>query len=183
MLASMSIKQFGIYSAKILNVLYDSFPIPVFIDRNEVISQYLSFDQVAELERLRLGRDMAELVQMTNDETEIERAQQALPDISSRISNLEESQRSDRNNQEKIYDGTISFLVAEGLIRPINRQGYQLTAKGFSHLNKKVQGGGISDSDKTYIVALRSLLEKSSAATFDIAAGTAVNVITKLISY
>ena len=44
-----NVDQFAIYSAKIFDLLYDSFPIPRSISRNEIISEYLTFSRHEEL--------------------------------------------------------------------------------------------------------------------------------------
>ncbi|MDO9179523.1 MAG: hypothetical protein Q7U16_14575 [Agitococcus sp.] len=181
---SENIDQFAIYSAKIFQLLYDYFPIPESIDHNEIICEYFTFDQSENLKVLKTKRDIASIIDATNDEELKSKIPKNLPVILEQITELEEAQRNDKDRQQQIYEGTLEFLTAEGLLRKYANGRYQLTSKGFSHLNKSFKDGGIvDDKDKTNISVLKAIFEKSSDTSLQVAAGTAVNVLTKILGY
>lgn len=180
---SENIDQFAIYSAKIFEVLYDSFPIPRTLDKNSIISEYLTFDQSDELKELKIKYDFAEIIEMIDDEDLKERTRQKIPTIKARIMELENEQRYDRHLQEMIYEGTLDFLTFERLVRECTWGGYQLTSKGFSHLNMIFEDGKISDDKRSNIAILKAIFEKSSDTSLQVAAGTAVNVVTRILGY
>jgi hypothetical protein len=182
----VNIEQFAIYSAKIFEVLYDSFPIPTSLDRNSIISEYLTFDQSEELKKLKLKNDIADIAEtvvFSDDEDWNEGLKHQLPAIKTRIFELENEQRNDRHRQELIYGGTLDFLIFEQLLRELESGGYQLTAKGFSHLNKVFEDGKISADRRSNIAILKTIFEKSSDASIQVAAGTAINVVTRILGY
>lgn len=180
---SENIDQFALYAAKIFELLYDSFPIPLAIDRNEVISAYLAFDRHDELKTLKTKEGVAEILEHTDDEEMKARARKALPAIQTQIAELEQIKRSDRRRQEQIYEGTLVFLTSEEIIRNYDREGYQLTSKGFSHLNKSFKDGSISNEESTNISLLKNVFKKSAETSLQLATGIATNVITQVIGY
>lgn len=180
---SDNIDQFAIYSAKIFQMLYDSFPVTLVIDRDEIINEYLTFNQGEELKSLNLKKSVTEILSFVDDSDEIKSAQDRLPDIKNRITELENEKRGDRDHQIQVYSGTFNFLISEGLIREGDPRGCQLTSKGFSHLNKSFKDGAITSENKTHIAALKTIFEKSSDTSLQVAAGTAVNVVTRILGY
>lgn len=180
---SVNIDQFAIYSAKIFEVLYDSFPISASLNRDFIISEYLTFDHSDELKDLKMRYEFADLLGVTDNEDFKSWFKQQLPNIKARIFELEHEQRCDRHRQEAIYNGTLDFLISESLIREIESGGYKLTSKGFSHLNMVFEDGAISGNSKSNIAILKSIFEKSSDVSLQVAAGTAVNVVTGMLGY
>lgn len=180
---SVNIDQFSIYSAKILEILYDSFPIPILLTQNSIISEYLTFDQSEELEKLKIKRGLSDIIEMTGDKELTEGIKSQRPAIESQIAELENEQRYDKQHQEMIYKGTLDFLRYEQLLRKLETGKYQLTSKGFSHLNKVFESGEISIDRKSNIAILKSIFKKSSDTSLKIAAGTAVNVISRMLGY
>lgn len=182
---SNNINQFGLYTAKIFDILYDSFPIPTTLTRKEIIAEYLLFDKEKELIELKTKKDFTELFDLIHvDDHELKtQARNALPKINEKLKSIESDQRSDRNKQVAIYEGTLEFLVSEDLIRDSKNGGYQLTSKSFTHLNKTFTDGSIEGVEKSFISALKAVFLKSSSTTVDIAAGTAINVLTKFMGY
>lgn len=181
---SENIDQFAIYSAKIFQLLYDSFPIPKSINPNEVTAEYLTFELNDELDNLKLKLDIANIAEYIVDDEPKLKEQTKLPAIKDQIMTLEEEKLTDKNKQKAIYDGTLEFLTSEGLLRKYDNGGYQLTSKGFSHLNKTFKDGNITDDkNKTNISVLKTIFDKTSDTSFQVAAGTAVNVITKILGY
>jgi DNA-binding helix-hairpin-helix protein with protein kinase domain len=178
---SKKIDQFAIYAAKIFEIMYDSFPIPSSLNRSKIISEYLSIEPRGELNALRNKIYVADMTALTKEEKEpIQKAIKELPDNKKRMAEIEEKQRIDRHLQERIYEGTIEFLVFEGLLRKCEAEEYQLTSKGFSHLNKEFKDGKISE---THIANFRNVLKKSSNMSLQVATGTAVNVVTSMLGY
>lgn len=178
-----NINKFAIYSAKILEILHDSFPIPISLHRDSIISEYLTFDRGDELKDLKLSHDIADLIQSSEDEELWNSIKEKIPAIKSKISDLEKVQYSDMRHQQQIYDGTLDFLIYEELLRECESGGYQLTSKGFSHLNMIFKKGEISDDKRSNIAILKTIFEKSSDTSLQVAAGTAVNVITRMLGY
>ena len=179
---SDNVDQFSIYAAKILEILHDNFPIPSTIDRREVIAEYLTFKNHQELKKLQIARDFSEIVDYVDDEDLKAKAKENRPAIEARLAELERDQRSDVERQEQIFNGTLNFLCSESLIRDCDDR-YQLTAKGFSHLNKSFKGGEITDERDKNISVLKTILEKSSEISLQVAAGTMTNVLTKILDY
>jgi hypothetical protein len=180
---SQNINQFALYSAKIFELLYDSFPVPLSISKDEVIAQYLTFDQDKELKELKMQQGIAEISIMTEDEELKARAIKNMPAFAASVAKLKQKQRLDRNQQEEIYGGTLTFLLCEGIIRECNRGTYQLTSKGFSHLNKSFKDGSINEAESTNISALKAIFKTSADTSVQVASGVAVNVITRILGY
>jgi hypothetical protein len=180
---SENIDQFSLYAAKIFELLYDSFPIPLTIDRIEVISAYLAFDRHDELKNLEIKEGIAEIFEYTNNEELMATAKKSLPAIKAQIAELEKIKLSDRSRQEQIYEGTLTFLMCEEIIRKHEHKGFQLTSKGFSHLNKSFKDGSISQEESKNISLLKNVFKKSADTSLQLATGIATNVITRIIGY
>jgi hypothetical protein len=77
-----------------------------------------------------------------------------------------------------VFDGTVAFLLSEGFIRSNDDRTYQLTLKGFTHLNKRFEQTGIQESTR-HIDRLVELLrpDKFSGA---VASGTLASLISKI---
>ena len=179
---SNNIDQFSIYTAKIFEILYDSFPIPSAIDDREIIKNYLTFNKNKELEELKHKRECIGLFSIINDEKANAIAKEYAPIINKQYSELEHELLVEKRQQKQIFNGTLDFLCYEGLIRECD-YGYQLTSKGFSHLNKSFKGGEITNENDRNISILKSVFEKSSETSLQVAAGTIVNVLTKVLGY
>ena len=181
---SANIDKFAIYSAKIFQILYDSFPISRTINKDEIILECLDFDKSEELKQLRTQIDIASFAEYTDDDEFKLKVQHKLPMIEAKAKELEEAQYSDKKIQNLICEGTLEFLASEDFIRQYDNGRYQLTSKGFSHLNKTFKDGLITDDDnKTNISVLKKIFDKTSDTSLQVAAGTAVNIITKVLGY
>ncbi len=176
-----NIQQFSLYSAKIFQLLYSSFPVPVGIDRDIMIEEFLYFDKNDELKNLQNTRSHGELITLLGKATpEIENK---IRQVSEAAYALEHEQRRDEDNQLAIYNGTIDFLAAEKLVIFIPNQGYRLTAKAFSHLNKTFEETGIKENDSSYITAIKKLFSNTGSMSREVAVGTAITLIPKLLGY
>ena len=176
------IEQFGLYTAKIFELLYDSFPVPLTLNKNNIISEYLMFNQDDELMYLKSKKVFADSPEyLSNDEELKQKAKLAAPSIESKIESLEKEKLVDRNRQQQIYEGTKEFLISENFIRECKDGEYQLTSKAFSHLNKIFKEGSLDDDRKTYISVIKDIFAKSSAASLKAAMDMAVSVVTSLL--
>lgn len=188
---SQNIEQFSLYTAKIFDILYDSFPVAIRLDEREIIAEYLLFDKEDELEKLRIKKDCSELIEDFNNYEELKdlvvynKSEKNLSDIISSLSTditlLEIEKDRDKDKQIQIYNGTLTFLLNENLLRKDSHSRFQLTSKSFSHLNKVFKHGSVENSDQTFISACKSIFRKTSSSSVDIAVGTAINIITKYL--
>ena len=148
-----NIEQFSLYTAKIFDVLYEEFPVPSGLDTNGIITEYLQFYEHEELKKLHLQKDFCEIVEQAGDKELKKKMLEKKPVIKENSYALESKKRDDQYKQESIYQGTLDFLISEGLIQVCPRGGYRLTAKSFSHLNKTFTDGKVGSS--SYIVLAR----------------------------
>lgn len=176
-----NIKQFSLYAAKIFKELYDCFPVPVSIDRNKMISDCLLFDKNDELKELKVKKDMADLLIDIDHNGQKRNIEKKIAPIQERYSELENEKRNEIKNQTTIFDNTLNFLASEGLIHVPEGGGYVLTAKAFSHLNKKFENGVLDDEESSYIKTIKSIFSRSAGATEKIGIGLAVKVIPSLL--
>ncbi len=173
-----NIEQFSLYTAKIFEELYDSFPIPKGLDHDKAISDCLSFDKHKELEDLKNKQDIAQLLIDIGHE-DAERIEGKLSEFKHEYSTLETEKRSEIRLQKAILNSTLEFLLSEGLVREAESGGYVLTAKAFSHLNKGFEGGVIKDEDSTYIKAIKRIFSADTAQKIGV--GLATKVIPSLL--
>jgi hypothetical protein len=116
---SKNINQFAIYTAKLFDILYDSFPVPINIDRNKIINEYLCFDKDKEIKELKTKQGIGDLVMAIedNDTEKRDRVKKSLTRINEEVDSLETEKTNDRKNQISIFEGTMDFLLSEQLIR------------------------------------------------------------------
>jgi hypothetical protein len=57
-----NIEQFSLYTAKIFSVLYEAFPVPVTLDRDKIIFEYIKFDKYDELKELNLKKGFSDII-------------------------------------------------------------------------------------------------------------------------
>ncbi|MDO6569096.1 hypothetical protein Q4561_18645 [Alteromonas sp. 1_MG-2023] len=169
-----NIEQFSLYTAKIFEELYDSFPIPKGLDQDKAISDCLSFAKHEELQDLKNKKDIAELLIVIGHE-DAERIEGKLSELKHGHSALENEKYSEIYLQKAIFKSTLEFLLSEGLVREAKSGGYVLTAKAFSHLNKGFENGGIKDEDSTYIKAIKSIFSTDTAQKIGV--GLAIKVV------
>ena len=174
-----NIEQFSLYTAKIFEELYDSFPVPKRVDQDKAISDCLSFDKHKELQDLKNKRDIAEFLIDIGDE-DAKRIEGKLSEFTKEHSTLDNEKHSEISLQKAIFNSTLEFLLSEDLVREAECGGYVLTAKAFSHLNKGFENGGIKDQDRTYIKAIKSIFSADTAQKIGV--GLAAKVIPSLLS-
>ena len=183
-----NIEQFSIYTAKIFEDLYSQFPVPVFIDRDRIITMYLKFDSHEEMRQYRLkseAGDFFEMVNSQNPELSLWDAdkQNNVEIAKARLRELENEERHDRVTQVAIFDGTLDFLVDEGLIVLVSNKGHRLTSKSFSHLNKTFEESAINEQSKSYITAIKTMFSEAKSISREVLVGTAIAIVPKLLGY
>ncbi|WP_336916288.1 hypothetical protein [Vibrio cholerae] len=183
-----NIEQFSIYTAKIFEDLYSQFPVPVFIDRDSMIAMYLKFDDHEEMGKYRLNSQVGDFYEMVKNKNSklgsLDADQQKNYEISKvRLRELEDEQHNDRLTQVSIFDGTLDFLVDEGLIILLPNKGYRLTSKSFSHLNKTFEDASINEQRKSYITAIKTMFSEGKSISRDVMVGTAIAIVPKLLGY
>ncbi|WP_309266618.1 hypothetical protein [Aeromonas salmonicida] len=190
-----NIEQFSIYTAKIFEELYSSFPVPKRIDNSEMISLYLSFDKHDEIKKLHSIKSRAELVGILKEADpeafeEIIKPQlgavyidETLVVTEGKLRELEFEKQNEIRYQMSILSGTIDFLESEGLIVFVDKKGYRLSSKSFSHLNKSFKNGKVENDDESYIVAIKNMFGQARSMSKEVVVGTAITIIPKLLGY
>ena len=168
--------QFTVFASKVFDTLYESFPIPVPLARSQLIEDVTqSLQKIRELEWKKDAIESATYVfekvgQITEEEKE---------NAKKNISTLESKVRDEhdrRRNMERVLEGTIAFLVFEEFVREDDNGYYQLTLRGFTHLNKRFAQHEIQDNT-TIIEKLRDALRPEKFA-----GAVATGVFTSLVS-
>jgi len=183
-----NIEQFSIYTAKVFEELYSAFPIPKFINHDEIIALHLKFDGQDEIKKLRSSTNTNEIRKMFGDcHPELgawsNEDQKNFENAKAKLSDLENSKQEDICIQSSILKGTLEFLKDEGLVALIPHKGYRLTSKSFSHLNKTFEEATISEKDKSYITAIKSIFGETKSISRDVLVGAAITIIPKLLGY
>jgi hypothetical protein len=168
-------EQFSLFASQIFEILYDSFPIPIPLPTRTFIAIQQSDEAIFALNLDQRVTADAFFVFDTYGELSAEEREAAEKKISILNDQSREAQNK-RSQLQRILDGTLSFLVLEGFIREDDNAYYQLTLKGFNHLNKCFEQTGIQDQ-ATIIERLRDALrpEKFSGSV-------ATGVLTSLVS-
>lgn len=135
---------FSAFASQILAALHESFPIPIGLPKSRIIGELENHAELWDLKRkvstVESGTELLEAAgQMTSELREM--AQQKKSELGSKIQGKEQRIR----QMESVFDGTVAFLVSEGFIRSDENGTYQLTLKGFTHLNKRFEQGTIQD--------------------------------------
>ena len=173
-----NIEQFSLYTAKIFKELYDSFPIPVGIDRNEMISDCLLFNKDDELQSLKNKKEMASLAILAGRNGKTNKMEEGLLSVQGKHSELENEKSNEIGYQTAVFNNTLEFLIFEGLIRTPEDGGYVLTAKAFSHLNMNFDNGALNDNESSYIKTIKGIFAN---ATEKVGIGVAVKIIPSLL--
>jgi len=191
-----NIEQFGLYTAEILDTLYRSFPIPIKLNRKDIILTINEFTQTEELKDLKseqkkvnttlnLSKDGTPFQKLSiaagstlPTEEEVEEARAKKPTLDTKIHNLNTELQDSISKQKNIYKGTFDFLISEGLIKEHfdSDDCFSLTNKSFSHLNKTFSGKQIEEKNKSDIRKMKgdlgnSLMSTSVSATVNKAIG------------
>jgi hypothetical protein len=190
---SNRLEKFSIFTAHIFSQLYDSFPVPVNLDKRSAVASIFDFDVLDERQRKLstvkgIKKMTEELVVSDNPhlkEDQREKFKKNLedPKVEVRIKSLEDEiteLESSAKELNYIFEGTLTFLETEKYIRQEDYK-WQLTEKGFSHLNKKFSDNDIMDVQGSLISRFKEQLtdpSKIGAQTLmQITAGTFTNIL------
>ena len=164
---SEKLQTFAVFASFILSELYNQFPLLTHIDRNRALGKLFSFEEFTgirtKLQTQETYRELLAII-LQNDNPELtaddrEKLQNVLlkekgikkdEELREQIMELEQK----RKSLGLVLDGTIAFLEAEGYIRN-HDEIWQLTEKGFTHLNKKFTEGAIADANETLISKIK----------------------------
>ena len=177
-------EQFSIYSGQILETLSLEFPVPCSLDKNGAINEYLKFEKNEELKEAKLKKYIADIVIALerHSEEEVEYARSKKIELENSIDLITEEKESDYKKQVAIFEGSLVFLIAEGLVREVEGVGFQLTSRAFFHLNKTFEEGSIKNSD-TPLLRLKEIFASGANVSKSTAAGVASGVITKILGF
>ncbi|MBP6948300.1 MAG: hypothetical protein KBB35_04340 [Bacteroidales bacterium] len=164
---SEKLQTFAVFASFILSELYNQFPLIAHIDRNRALKTLFPFEEFigirTKLQTQETYREILEIIlqsdnpEFTTDDQE--KLQNVLlkeegikkdEELREQIMELEQI----RKNLDLVLEGTIAFLEAEGYIRN-HDEAWQLTEKGFTHLNKKFTEGAIADANETLISKIK----------------------------
>lgn len=167
---------FSVFSSKIFDLLYEEFPIFMSLPEREIVGLVESYDELLYLDKeisniTGIVECMGILGEITQDVKEISKKKlYKLND--SRVEKVKKLQQANL-----LFKGTIDFLIEEGFIR-FNENLYQLTAKGFAHLNKSFNQEEISD----HVPLIEKLRYFSRQENFlgTVASGVTVSLISKV---
>lgn len=167
---STNLNQFGLYAAAILNNLYEVFPIRINISIDDLINEYIAFEAFWRLQHeastLNSMVAILETANMKDEEMRV-KGQEKLQ----RIQNDIRAQSNEIKKQKEIVEGTLNFLESEGYIKNDGEGRYQLSVKGFVHLNKEFKDSKIIDVHGTVISLMKDTLSNPGKMGNAIAAG------------
>lgn len=168
---------FAAFVSRLFPLLYESFPVPLKLPKEFLMD---------ELEDQRELWDMKREESVVNGMAELlEAAGQMTPEIKAKAEHKQSAlaakvhaKNQKLQHMNAVFDGTVAFLLCEGFIRSDDDGAFQLTLKGFVHLNKRFEQTGIQEGAR-YIDRLVDLLrpEKFSGA---VASGTLASLISKI---
>jgi hypothetical protein len=165
------VEMFSVYTAAILDKLYENFPITIEIKAENFVER---FNTANLLQKMRES-----VSAIPYDPTSFARVNQGADNLDK----VSELVRNDQINKD-VFRGTIEFLIAEGHVRSNDPypedalyRGCQLTAKGFSHLHKEFKDKALSDESSTIIQWIKGRFASSSS----IEGALVVGVITKFL--
>jgi len=169
---SDKLETFTIFASFILAALYEQFPIPSELDRQAALRTAFDFQQLTDVEsELRTRENVRELLTIATDKSPLSSSERAEINAAlSRKSSLEREKELKRkvseeknkiNEMEKIFEGTMGFLKAEGYIRQLAEK-WQLTEKGFAHLNKRFALTEIVDAKETLWAKIKEQIANPS---------------------
>lgn len=172
---------FATFVSQIFAGLHESFPVPLALPRRQIIESVENHDELWELERkVSTVTGLWEIRKMTG---------QAAPDLSPDLLDKAERNLRDLTTEltdkklrlhriELVFDGTVDFLLQENFIRSNENGTYQLSLKGFTHLNKRFGQEGITEG-ASLIEKLREALRPENLSG-SVAAGTLASLIAKV---
>lgn len=184
MRVNKNIDQFSIYSAKILEVLSENFPVPHYVDEREIIREYLRFKNNDDIKDAREQIGIADIITSVGrhafSDDKISRAKEKRKELEEDVDQMEQEKRNDQNIQSSIFQGTLYFLTEEGVLRETEDGKHQLTSESFLHLNKEFENGAINDKDAP-INRLRGIFSSGVDISIDLAVKVAIDVMSAVL--
>ena len=165
---------FAAFSSRLFPFLYASFPVPEKLPKQQLVDELENESGLWDLKREESTHTgLVEMMEAAGLMTPEIRATASQKQSALAVQIQEKSLKLQRMNA--VFDGTVAFLKSEGFIRCEDDGTYQLTLKGFVHLNKRFNQAGIQDGSR-YIDQLVGLLrpDKFSGA---VASGTLASLL------
>ena len=170
-----NIDLFSIYVAKVLDVLFDSFPIP---------KQLLTKDFVESVAFDKWLKATDEVLAGVHDPGNPFARAEASSRESEKLSEAIRNQQ----HREQVFTGTMRFLIAEGFVRCDEQfsdftlhASCQLTSKGLLHLNCEFKDKQIGESGSSIIDAIKRRFSSSSSVEGATASQVFVGLITRYL--
>ena len=168
---------FSAFASQLFPVLYESFPLPVKLPKQNFVDELESQSELWDLKQQQsMVIGMAELLEAAGKMTPENRAKAEHRQSALEAKVLAKSEKLQHMNA--IFDGTVAFLLNEGFIRSDDDRNFQLTLKGFVHLNKRFERTGIQDGAR-YIDRLVDLL-RPDKFTGAVSSGTLSSLIANI---
>nr|MBC8360668.1 hypothetical protein [Candidatus Desulfatibia profunda] len=168
---STNVEQFSVFTAAVLDKLYDHFPELVTLQQADFLEDVNVAHWFAEMDKA--------LEQIPKAPGSFARAEAAAGQAETVTQRFR-----DHAQRKEILRGTINFLIAEGLVRceePFSEEmvfrGCQLTSKGFTHLHKEFKDKRLSDETSTVIRWIKERFTSSSS----VEGALIVDLITKFL--
>ena len=168
---------FAAFASQLFPLLYDSFPVPLKLPKQRLVDELENESELWELKRKETTvSGMAEILEATGQMTPELRAKAVHKQSALTAQIHEKNQKLQHMNA--VFDGTVAFLLSEGFIRTDNDGAYQLTIKGFIHLNKRFEQAGIQGGAR-HIDRLVELLRPDNFSGA-VASGTLASLVSKI---
>jgi hypothetical protein len=165
---SERLETFAVFASFILSGLYDNFPILSNLDRRAALEKAeFDFQEIADRERrLRMIETIRQQRSDLLDSNSPHLTEDMRRGLENRAADPAEVEAIEKLREEvavwkqkqaehqEVFNGTVVFLEAEGYIRQSDDV-WQLTEKGFAHLNKRFKDGFIESSEDSLISKIK----------------------------
>ncbi|MDP3085598.1 MAG: hypothetical protein Q8N44_18160 [Rubrivivax sp.] len=165
---------FGVFASQILANLYERFPVSTQLPKSEMTAIVAA--------QSTLQGAQGQLSTVEGMEELLKAADLMTPELASKAKAKREKLEAEVASEsgrgkaiEAVYEGTVSFLSAEGYIREVKGGEYQLTAKGLVHLNQPFE-----KSSNTIFQKLQEALRPEKFVG-SLTSGTLVSIVAKII--
>ncbi|HME44527.1 MAG TPA: hypothetical protein VKF36_15665 [Syntrophorhabdales bacterium] len=171
------LETFAVFASFILSELFDSFPVLSGLNKHAAFEKAaLDFEGLGAAQRELSTREsyrqlFSGLLESKNPYLTLDQRHELEKTLSREEGLTKDDELRNRITQlqgmreelEQIFDGTVRFLEAEGYIRAHGDEGkWQLTEKGFAHLNKRFTGSSIASSEDTLISRIKEQFSNPS---------------------
>lgn len=170
-----NIDAFSVYTAKVLDSLFDSFPIPTDLRCKDFVD---SPDVTAWLKRI--GTAATEATDSGDPFARMDAAALESDKLSAAVR--------EHQHLEAVFAGTMRFLLAEGFIHSdpecsdwFHYASCQLTGKGLLHLNREFKDKQLTETGGSIIDAIKRRFSSSSSIEGATVTQVFVGLVTKLL--